>query len=686
MNGLSLNETNAFREIPHLKALSMWAENLIRARKPEEAYRRESLGILGEASGADRVYLFTNFWKDGELYMSQVSEWVREGIEPQIDNPLLKALPYSEVPFWRENLENGRIIWGDVDTFPEPERGILKEQGIKNILVIPLHPERQFYGFIGFDYCGKRKAEEEEVYFLKTAAIELEEWITKYRGEKEKIALWDAINLMDDPVLLVDWDGTIKFANSAFLNLTGYTLTELVGKKTPFLSTDREGRVFYQNMMRHLRSGNRWSGVLRLKGSDGALKDMRASITPIGSGGEKLQYLAVFWDEMDRMKLERMIEQQKFESIGVLASGLAHDFNNYLQGISGLVELMLRAKSEEERERYLSMLWSILESARGFAEKVRDLATGYVGKPVNVDMKKIIIDTINLVKSNIPPNIEVDVKLPEKGLTVYADPGSLQQVFINLILNASEAIGERKKGLIEIKGEEVYLSGDEAKMYFLPKDGHYAHITVKDNGCGIPDRIKKKVFDPFFTTKTRGKKKGTGLGLSMSRGIVQYYGGEITFYSEEGVGTLFHVYLPLQVETPTPLRKKVAKVGERKGGGRILVVEDEEVQREVLGEYLGSRGFTISLAEGGRKGLKLLKNERFDCIILDFLLGDMTGEDFIKSMSIMGVSTPVIITSGFSEDRTGRLKRDPLVKSIIQKPYPLDLLLEQIDLVLKGAL
>jgi len=303
-----------------------------------------------------------------------------------------------------------------------------------------------------------------------------------------------------------------------------------------------------------------------------------------------------------------------------------------------------------------------------------------------VDMKKIIIDTINLVKSNIPPNIEVDVKLPEKGLTVYADPGSLQQVFINLILNASEAIGERKKGLIEIRGEEVYLSGDEAKMYFLPKDGHYAHITVKDNGCGIPDRIKKKVFDPFFTTKTRGKKKGTGLGLSMSRGIVQYYGGEITFYSEEGVGTLFHVYLPLQVETPIPLRKKVAKVGERKGGGRILVVEDEEVQREVLGEYLGSRGFTISLAEGGRKGLKLLKNERFDCIILDFLLGDMTGEDFIKSMSIMGVSTPVIITSGFSEDRTERLKREPLVKSIIQKPYPLDLLLEQIDLVLKGAL
>ncbi len=400
-------------------------------------------------------------------------------------------------------------------------------------------------------------------------------------------------------------------------------------------------------------------------------------------------------EEKNRMQAQ-LLQAQKLEAVWTLAGGIAHDFNNMLGGIMGslnLLELFLQKEEPPAAETLLKYVETAMDSSRRAADITKQLLTlsrkselKLVPLDVNLSMKHVI----KICQNSFPKSIELEYKSGDSPLRIFADPVQIEQVILNLCVNASHAMtimrpeGERQGGVLSLQADTVHF-GRELRVHHpdARRDESYARLIIKDNGVGIDDKTLPQIFDPFFTTKT--KEEGTGLGLAMSYGIVKQHGGFIDVDSEPGRGTVFSVYMPLIKDQHAERGRSSGRVPIVQGTGTILVIDDERSILSIARGMLEQCGYQVLTADSGDEGLKIFRENMqiIDGVLLDLSMPGISGMEVFEIMKAIKPQVRVLIASGLIEEQCLEKALSMGVKSFLQKPYSAEELSSSVKKILR---
>jgi PAS domain S-box-containing protein len=390
--------------------------------------------------------------------------------------------------------------------------------------------------------------------------------------------------------------------------------------------------------------------------------------------------LGVTRDITEKMQLQHQFFQaQKMESIGTLAGGIAHDFNNLLGGILGYASLM-KAKLSKNHQAF-SYADTIEKSANRAAELTAQLlafARGGKYEPKVVNFNSIVDETLEIIGRTFNKSIEIRVFLGESIPTVEADAGQIQQVLMNLCVNARDAMTDG--GNLTIETYEETLTAEQAESHAEAQPGSYIVLSVADSGVGMDRETMKRIFEPFYTTKEKGK--GTGLGLSMVYGVVKNHGGHVHVSSEPGKGSKFKVYLPASGKSET--RDTNYRQMTRGGNELILVVDDEEVVRALAKDALESYGYRVLLAKDGEEAIDIYreKDGGLGLVIIDMVMPKLGGRETFLKLRELNPNVKAILATGYSLSGEANEILRSGVMGFIQKPFQLDELLAKVRTVL----
>ncbi len=518
------------------------------------------------------------------------------------------------------------------------------------------------------------------------------------RAEEELFRLRKAVDTSGECIFMTDRSGTISFINPEFTRLYGYTAGEVVGKATP--------RILKGGTMKDEEYGQFWKTILSWRifkneminrTKDGRLMTIDSSINPIlDERGDIVGFLAIQRDiterkqtEAKRLELERqLLHSQKLESLGVLAGGIAHDFNNLLTAMIGNLDLALsRFPSQTAKER----IEKALQATRRASDLTREMLA-YSGRGrfviTLVDINQVIRENAELLRSSIPHTVSLGTSLAPDLPPAEADQAQIQQVVMNLITNASEAIGDSpgvimvRSGIMECDTE--YLSHSRIDEKSAP--GRYLYLDVTDTGSGMSSEVSARMFDPFFTTKSTGR----GLGMSAVLGIVRGHNGAIIIESEEGKGTTVRVLLPASDVPPGLAGAEAAAAPGSHApsgmSGTLLVVDDEEEVRELAMEFAGELGLKPLAASNGEEALTLFREHQDEiaCVLLDLTMPKMDGAETFTRLREIRPDVRVILSSGYDEQEVIQRHAITGLAGFIQKPYRLDQLREKIIAIVRA--
>ncbi|HTU25570.1 MAG TPA: ATP-binding protein, partial [Pirellulales bacterium] len=377
---------------------------------------------------------------------------------------------------------------------------------------------------------------------------------------------------------------------------------------------------------------------------------------------------------------EQLRQAQKLEAVGSLAGGIAHEFNNLLQAIRGYTHFAMDGLAPDDaRHQDLEQVLSASERAATLTRQLLGFSRRQRLERGDFNPSEMVNDLVRMLRPLIGEQIELQLSLADDSGLLHADRGLLQQMLLNLCINARDAMPQG--GRLALKTERVALSDRYCALHPAGKPGAYVVFSVSDTGCGIPPEMKQRIFEPFFTTKGVGQ--GTGLGLAMVYGCVQQHGGLINVYSEPNLGTTFKVYLPLAMnsEAATESPPTAPAVG---GHETILIAEDEPLVREVAVRILGQAGYRVLAAADGAEAVKLLEAHQADVslVLLDAVMPKLTGHEAYERIKLTNATLPVIFCSGYDPE-VGHVKS--LVEEgvrMVQKPFDPDLLLSTLREVL----
>jgi signal transduction histidine kinase/CheY-like chemotaxis protein len=364
---------------------------------------------------------------------------------------------------------------------------------------------------------------------------------------------------------------------------------------------------------------------------------------------------------------EQLRQAQKMEAIGRLAGGVAHDFNNLLMAISGYAELALSAKTEDSRRERIEEIATAAERAAALTRQLLAFSRKQVLQPRVFNLNIVVAEIEKMLRRLIGENIELVTRLAPSLDNVRADPGQLEQVIVNLVVNARDAMPDG--GRLEIETANVLAVPGQQLAGGELEPGHYVVLRVRDNGQGMTPDVIEHLFEPFFTTKDSGK--GTGLGLSMVYGIVKQSGGAVSVDSAPEAGSSFSVYLPVAAVREEPDETSAEPAEPRPGGGRLLVVEDNPAVRHFVTEALTTAGYEVVDAESAEQALEVLRGEagRFDLLLTDVILPRMDGYDLARLAAAARPGLVVIYMSGYVD--SPRLRELALTEGIdlVEKPF-----------------
>ncbi len=480
-------------------------------------------------------------------------------------------------------------------------------------------------------------------------------------------------------------DGTITYVNPALANDLGRHQEELIGKSFfEFLLPEYQGQVRKglstlspQNptqTMEQALKGPR-EAVIWHEWTNRAVFDEHGGIAEFQAVGQDITERKKAAEERARLE-QQMLHAQKMESLGVLAGGVAHDFNNILMAIIGNVDLSLM--KIEEASPITANLRNIEKAAMRAADLAKQMLA-YSGKGrfviEKLDLNRLIEKLHPILEPSLPDNAVLTLKLHKPLPVVEADANQMRQILMNLFMNSVEALGENG-GEITIRTDDRELDRESLKDLLLGEamaEGRYVVLEVADTGCGMEKEVLDKVFDPFFTTKFTGR----GLGLAAALGIARGHKGGIRITSEPGKGSVFQVLLP--TSEPPPAKASVPEPIENgwSGAGKILLVDDEEVVRTIGSELLKELGFTTVLAESGAEAIETFKaNRDLRAVILDLTMPGMDGEECFRELRQIDPEVKVVMSSGFSEQDVVQKFPGKELAGFIQKPYTLKALKE----------
>jgi len=519
------------------------------------------------------------------------------------------------------------------------------------------------------------------VYRGKPAVIgTLLDITARRRVEEELKRLSIAIEQADEDVVITDPEGVIQYVNPAFEKITGYSRTEAIGQTPRILKSGIHQPYFYRELWNTIKGGHIWKGTVTNRRKDGKLIEEDATISPLlSSAGTLTGYVALKRDVTDARKIEVQLRQsQKMEAIGVLAGGIAHDFNNILGAMMGYAELASFKTSDKKINPYLEQILKSCDRARDLVKQILTFSRQREQEKKFVSVTPIVKEALKLLRASLPSTIEIIQTYEVQRDVIICDPTQIHQVLMNMCTNALHAMRE-KGGILKICLQEQEFATDN--MYNLNlKKGTYLQLIVSDTGTGIDPAIMDKIFDPFFTTKQLGE--GTGLGLSVVYGIVKDIGGIISVESEPGKGTNFMIYLPLINGNKKTDEQKDLSVPH--GNGCILYVDDEEPIASLGREMLTPLGYEVIACVSSSDALNIFRNDpaRFDLIITDMTMPNMTGMTLAKEMIRIRPEIPIILSTGFSERITEEESGKNGIKEFLMKPVSLPVLAQAVKRVM----
>ena len=491
------------------------------------------------------------------------------------------------------------------------------------------------------------------------------------RAEDAHARLATAVEQAAEAIVITDTTGEILYVNPAFEKTAGYTRQEAVGKNPRILKSDKHDIAFYRQMWETLTQGKVWSGRIINKKKNGALYEEEMTISPIrDSAGKVINYVAVNRDVTQEVALEEQLRQsQKMESIGQLAGGVAHDFNNILVVIQGNASLLLEAENLPEADADLAkQIINAAERAAGLTRQLLVFGRKQVMQPDHLDLNQVVGNMTKMLQRILGEDVALRSDYSPTLPAVFADAGMIEQVLLNLAVNARDAMPDGGRLMIATASK---TSGPEyAQPNPAAAPGQCVCLSVTDTGCGIAPENLSRIFEPFFTTKGIGK--GTGLGLATVYAIVKQHRGWIEVDSQVDKGTTFRIYLPAAKDANA--KQKTAAVTHElpKGDEVILVVEDEQAVRLLVGNLLQRCGYTALLAVSGIEALNLWgqHKDEIQLLLTDMVLPDgMMGRELAEQLKGEKPKLKVVYTSGYSASVVG--KGPALVEGVnfLQKPY-----------------
>jgi PAS domain S-box-containing protein len=488
-------------------------------------------------------------------------------------------------------------------------------------------------------------------------------------AEEDQRRLATALEQAAEGVIITDTKGIIQYVNPAVERITGFCSEELLGKTPAVFKSGEHDAAFYRQLWDTIKAGNTWLGRLVNKRKDGSLFHEDATISPVrNASGEITNFVAVKRDITEHLELSKQLFQaQKMEAVGTLAGGVAHDFNNILQVVLGYSELIL--SEEHLPERYRDDLEKVNRAARNGADLVGRLLTFSRKseiKPLSINLNRRIEQLQKMLSRTIPKMIEIELILADNLSSVHADPTQVDQILMNLAVNARDAMPEG--GRLTIRTENVILEEDYCRAHLGAKPGHYVLLSVSDTGKGMDNETMQHIFEPFFTTKSPGE--GTGLGLAMVYGIVKQHGGHIMCYSEPSEGTIFKVYFPALI-SPAELPETETRALPQGGSETILIVDDEELIRDLGARILTRAGYKVLVAANGKKALEIYqaRSDEISLVILDLIMPEMGGKQCLEALLTLDPAAKVVIASGYHANDATREALTFGAKGFINKPY-----------------
>ena len=494
--------------------------------------------------------------------------------------------------------------------------------------------------------------------------------ITERRRSQEQLQrLFAAVQQAGEMIMITEPDGTVLYVNPAFENTTGYPIDEVIGKTAAILKGGKHHEAFYEEMWSTIRRGGVWRGQFTNQKKNGSLFEEMATISPIkDESGQVVYYVMVGRDVTSDLMLQKQLNQaQKMEAIGTLAGGIAHDFNNLLQAILGYSDLLLMKKGPTDPDR--KKLEVIQHAARDGADLVSRILTfsrkgEFKMRPI--DLNEEVRRVEKLLRRTLPRMIQIDLLLAGDLRIIDADPGQIEQVILNLGVNAQHAMAD--EGRLVIETSNMLLSDEYLWTHLRAKPGHYVLLTVSDNGIGMQPEVLDRIFEPFFTTKTNGE--GTGLGLAMVHGIVSQHGGYIRCYSEPGRGTSFKIYFPVsagELISDLTLTREMPAFGTE----TILLVDDDDRIRDMGQQIIEMGGYKVLLARSGERALEIYAAQRneISLVILDLNMPGMGGKRCLEKILGIDPLAKVIVASGYSSNGLALDDQVTGAREFINKPY-----------------
>jgi PAS domain S-box-containing protein len=505
-------------------------------------------------------------------------------------------------------------------------------------------------------------------------------------AEAERDRLAEVVEQATESVVICDLDGRIVYVNPAFTQISGYRQDEVLGRRPDFLQGEGQAPETAAAIGKAILEGGSWAGQSVDRRKDGTERQMDLIIAPrLGHDGRLAGTMTIGRDASRERALEaQLMQAQKLEALGRFAGGIAHDFNNLLTAIAGYAEILKAELAvDDPRTDDVVEIQHAASRATQLTAQLLAFSRRQILNPRPLDPATVVTGVVPMLRRLIGEDIELVVEA-EPGLgPVLADPGQLDQVLVNLALNARDAMP--RGGRLVIAIAEADIDAEFAAARGSSSPGPHVVFEVSDTGSGMTPEVLNRAFDPFFTTKGPGK--GTGLGLSTVFGIVEQSNGCVDVQSEPGQGTTFRIYLPktLRVSAEASARPDGAAP---RGSGTLLVVEDEEPVRSFLCRILEQAGYDVLQAANGEQALEIEAHfdGRIDLLFTDVVMPGMSGRELAETLLRRRPRTPVLYASGYNEEMIA--DRGVLEKGVsyLPKPYTgADLLQRLRDLLAADA-
>jgi PAS domain S-box-containing protein len=617
--------------------------------------------------------------------------------EFHLDNPASKGVFVrafnDQKPFLVNDLtqETGRLS--------SKSLALARQMGVHSLVCVPIVYENESLGILAVDnVASKRALTQSDMNLLMGVAAQtaasISEAISFQKLQQSEKKYRELVENANSIILRMDTRGYITFFNEYAQRFFGYTEKEILGKNIRGTllpdedSTEEDLMILSHGLTRNpeLPAVRERDYVLKdgrtvwIAWTNRPIFDQEGNLNEILSIGHDLTGLKRAAQEKKHLEVQ-LQEAQKMEAIGTLAGGIAHDFNNILQAIFGYTQILLMKKHPNDPD------YKNLEAIERSAQRASDLTKRLLifGRKVEsqlrpVDLEQEVIQVAKVLERTIPKMIRIELDLASEPGVINADPVQIEQIIMNLGVNARDAMPEG--GTLRFQTRNVSLDAKYTDRHPGAVPGRYALLSVSDTGHGVSREIQDHIFEPFFTTKETGK--GTGLGLSMVYGIVQSHKGVITCESEEGRGTTFNIFFPVLEEQHVPAEAMKEDTPLKKGKGTILLVDDEEAIRKPAEEILREFGYHIIAVPDGETALEVYQNgnDGVDLVILDLIMPGMGGRQCMDKLLHLDPNAKIIIASGYSADGSIKEAMDAGAKGFVGKPWDVRHMLKVVGEVL----